>query len=123
MGRWLSELYAIFLIKVSFRVEICFSMLILLNNFLLTISFVIRCSFNSAILMPSMRQMLQCRNTSSLFLRDVWSAYLSHPHGNELIGIVRKMRYSLQLLTLASVQKLARAPIDAFLASRCVSMS
>ena len=71
VGRWLSDLYATFPIKVSFRVAICFLMLCILNNFFLTISFVMCCSFISSIMMHSMCRMLRYRNASSLFGRGV----------------------------------------------------
>ena len=72
--------------------------------------------------MPNMRRMLGCRNTSSFFRRDVWSAQISYPHINRLIGMASKIRYLLLLLTLASVQNLERAPVDAFSDARCASM-
>ena len=72
--------------------------------------------------MPSMRRMLQCRNMSIVFRRDVRSAQLSHTHSNRFMGMARNMRYLLQFLILASVQNLARAPIDTFTAARRASM-
>ena len=93
------------------------------KNFFLTLSFVMCWSFISAIMMHNMRQMLRCRNTSSFFGRDVRSAQLSHSHSNRLMGIARKIGYLLQFLTLASVQNLARAPIDEFSAARRASMA
>ena len=101
VGRWSSELCASFTMKVSCRYAIYFSMLGILKNFLLTVSFVMCWSYTVAILMPNMRRMLWCRNTSIFFKR-----------------VVRLLRLS----TLAYVQNLRRAPIDAFPATRCASM-
>ena len=53
----------------------------------------------------------------------MWSARISHPHSNTLVGMEIKMRYLMQLLMLASVQNLAGVPIDNFPAARHVSMS
>ena len=123
VGRWLSELRANFPIKVSCRVAIYYSMLGISNNVFLPVSFMMCWSFTSSILMPNMRRMLCCRNTSSFFRSDVQSDHLSHPHSNILMGMARNMRYLLWLLTLASVQNLVRAPIDAFPDARHVPMS
>ena len=84
------------------------------KNFLLTFSFVVHCSLTSDLLMSNMRQILGCRNTSSLFRRDIQSSQLSHPHSNKLIGMARKMSYLLQFSMLASVYNLARDCIDTF---------
>ena len=58
VGIWSSELRATLPIKVRCRVTIYFLMLGISKNFFLTVSFVMSCSFTSAILMPSMRRML-----------------------------------------------------------------
>ena len=97
-------------------------MLVKSNNLFLTVSFVMCWYFTLDILMHNMRQMLQCRNISRLFRRDIRSAESSHPHSNRLTGMARKIRYLLRLTTLVSVQNVARAPIDEFPASRRVSM-
>ena len=85
VGRWSSDLRATFPIKFSCRVSIFFKMLGISNNFLLTVAFVMCWSFTSAILMPNMRRMLRCRNSSRFFRRDVRSAQLSRPHSNILM--------------------------------------
>ena len=51
------------------------------------------------------------------------SAHISYPHSNKLMGMERNMKYLLQLLTLAPVHNLVRAPIDAFHSARHVLMS
>ena len=51
------------------------------------------------------------------------SSQLSHPYGNTFMGMARKIRYLLQLLTLASEQILVRDTIDAFTSARRASMS
>ena len=123
VGRWSSELFATFSIKVRCRVAICISMLGILKNFFLTVSFVMYWYFTSSILMPYMRQVLWCRNNSSFFRRDVHSAQLSHPHSNLLMGMTKNMRYSLRLLTPTSVHNLAMSPLYEFSSARCVLMS
>ena len=123
MGGWSSELRATFPIKVRCRVAIYFLMLVISKNLFLTVSFVMCCSFNSSILMTSMLRMLQCRKTSSFFMRDVQSAQLSHPHSSKLMGMARKMRYLLQLSTLSSIHNLAMDPIDVLTDARRVSIS
>ena len=50
------------------------------------------------------------------------SSHISHPHTSKLIGMVRKMRYLLQFLTLAFVHNLERYPIDATSAARHASV-
>ena len=65
VGRWSSELSANFPIKVSCHVAIYFLMLGISNNFFLAVSFLMCRSFTSAILMPNICRMLQCRNTSN----------------------------------------------------------
>ena len=109
---WSSNLRATFLIRVSCRVAICFSMLGISKNLFLTVSFVINCNSTSSIFMPSMRQILRCRKTSILKRRDEQIDQLSHPHRSKFMGMASKMRYLLRLLTLASVHILVRAPID-----------
>ena len=74
-------------------------------------------------MITNMPRMLQCKNTSSFFRKNVRSAQLSHPHSHILMGMARKIRYLLRLLILASVQNLARDPIDAFPAARRALMS
>ena len=123
VGRWSSELRATFPIKVSCCVAIYFLMIGISNNFFLIVSFVMCWSFASTILMPNMRRILRCGNTSSCFWSDVRSTHISHPLSNILMGTARKMRYLLQFLTLASVNNLERSPIDAFTAVRRPSMS
>ena len=118
--RWSSDLRSTFPIKVNCCVAICFLILGISNNFFLAISFVMCWYFNSYILMPNMRQMLRLRYTSSFFRKDVRITQISHSHSKILIGMARKMRYLLQFSTLASVQNLARSPIDAFPADRRV---
>ena len=122
VGIWLSDLRATFPMNVSCRVAICSSMLSLSKKSLLTVSFVMRWSFNSVMMMPSMSQMLRCRNTSRFFRRNVWSAQISHTHSSRLMVMARKIRYLLRLSTLASVQNLARASIYAFPADRSAPM-
>ena len=117
------DLISTFPIKVSCRVVVYFSILGILKNFFFTVLFVMCWSFTSAILMPNIIWMLRFSNTSSFFRRDVRSPQLSHTHSNRFMGMARKIRYLLLLLTLASVQNLARAPIDAFPADRRTSMS
>ena len=62
--------------------------------------------------MPSMSWMLRCTKNSIISRKDVRSAHLSHPCRIKLMGVERKIRHLLQFSTLASVQNLARAPID-----------
>ena len=64
VGIWSSDLRATFSIKDSCRVAICFTMLGISNNLFLNVSSVMCWSFTSAILMPNMRRMMWCRNTS-----------------------------------------------------------
>ena len=121
-GIWSLELRATWPIKVSCRVAICFLMLGILKNFLLTVLFVMCWSFTSAILMPNMRRMLQCSNTSSFFIRDAWISQFSHYYSNIFMGMARRLIYLLQFLTLGYVHNLARAPIDAFPDARCADV-
>ena len=65
VGRWLSEFFATILMKFNCCVVIFFLVLGISNNFLLTDSFLMLCSFASGILMPSMRWILLCIKTSS----------------------------------------------------------
>ena len=108
--------------RLSVVLPSIFLMLGISKYFHLNVSFVMCWSFTSVILMPTMRRMLQCRNTSIFFRRDVRSAHISHTHSNRLIGMAIKISYLLRLSSLASVQNLARAPIDAFPAARRASM-
>ena len=121
--RWSSELCTTFPMNDSYRVAICFLMLGISKNFLLTVSFVMCWSFTSVIIIPDMRRMLRCRNISRFFSRDVQSSQISHPHSKRLMGMVIKISYLLKLSTLTSIQTLARAPIDEFPADMRVSMS
>ena len=66
VGRWSSELSVFLPIKFSCRVAINFSMSSISKNFLLNVSFAMRCYFTSATFMPSMRWILRCRNISIL---------------------------------------------------------
>ena len=120
--RWSSDLCATFTRKVRCCIAICFLTLGISNSFFLIVLFVMCWFFTSVILTRNMRCILRCKNTSILFSRDIQSVQLSHTHSNILIGMARKMCYLLRLSMLASVQNLARAPIDIFPADRCESM-
>ena len=114
VGRWLSELRATLPIKVSCRFAICFSMLGISKNLFLDVSFVMRCYLTLSILIPSMRHMLRCSNTSSFSRKGLWSTHISHPHSSRLMVMARKMIYFLLLSALLYFHNLARAPIDTF---------
>ena len=121
--RWSSEWCVTFPMNGRCRVAICFLMLVISKNFLLTVSFVMCWSFTSVILIPNTRRMLRYKNISSFFNRDVRSSQISYPYINILMGIAKKIRYLLLLLALAYVHNLSRAAIDAFPADICALMS
>ena len=78
VGRWSSELRVTFPMNVSCCVAIFSSMLSIPKNFLLTVSFVMRLSFTSVMMMPNMCRMLRCRNTSSFFKGGITGALSYH---------------------------------------------
>ena len=121
--RWSSDLCATFTRKVRCCIAICFLTLGISNSFFLIVLFVMCWSFTSVILTRNMRCILRCKNTSILFSRDIQSVQLSHTHSNILMGMARKIRYLLQLLTLDSIQNCERDPIDAFPSARRASTS
>ena len=63
-------------------------------------------------LMPSMRHILHCRKTSSLFRRDVQSSQISHPRRSRLVVMSGKMSYLLWFSTMTYDQNLWGDPID-----------
>ena len=79
----------------SCHILICSLMLGISKNISPAVSFVICCYFVTYIMMPKMRQILQCNNTSNLLRRDVWSANILHSHGSSFVKMVRKMSYFL----------------------------
>ena len=108
------------------NVSYCFMIYLLMSGILktfLNVSFVMRCSFASAILLPSMNWMLWCRNNPSFLRKDVQIAQILQTNSNRFMGRERKMRYLLWLLTLVSVQNLVRTSISAFPSARHASMS
>jgi hypothetical protein len=52
-------------------------------------------SFTHVILMARMRQILQCKKTSSLLNRLCWSDHVLQTHSSRFIGIAPKRRYLL----------------------------
>jgi hypothetical protein len=62
-----------------------------------TCSLWIRSAFTCIINMQMIRQMLQCRKTSSLLERAFLIDRVLHPHKSRFMGIAQKRRYLLQM--------------------------
>ena len=122
VGRCSSELRATFPMNVSYNVAICYLMLIISKkSSLLSHLWCVDLSPQSCWCLVCVRW---CGvGIPQFFRRDFRSGQLSHTHSSRFMGMVRKISYLLQLSTLAYVQNLARAPIDAFPVDRCESTS
>ena len=72
--------------------------------------------------MPGMRWMMRCRN-NPIFHEGCPKRPAFTTHSSRLIGMARNISYFMCFSTLAYVQNLERAPIDAFNAARRESIS